>query len=273
MTLIVVAALSAPYSRQLLAGLRRSVVRHQPRYGLLPRPRRRGRRCPHERRRLLGAPAEEGPGRNGWYLAAEGLTWYPFRTKWTGFDFWFGHLGTILAWLSAAGLLIFATTRTGRFLLVLLLASLVPYAFTWTIPEAENGGSPCARLPVLPAGGGTGDSKPCSGGAPARRARLPPWAARWRHPVWAWTVARVTCAQAKNLASYANGSGGWIRTRLKSGWSGFSSQLDSSGASAEAHQNRLAPPACEAIADRGKLHRRRCLTPGGRQAAGTDAHT
>lgn len=39
------------------------------------------------------------------------------------------------------------------------------------------------------------------------------------------------------------------------------------------HQNRIAPPTREAIADRGKPRRRRCLTPGGRQAAWVDMHT
>ena len=39
--------------------------------------------------------------------------------------------------------------------------------------------------------------------------------------------------QVKNLVSYVNGSGEWMRIRVKSEWSGFSSQLASSGASAD----------------------------------------
>jgi hypothetical protein len=39
------------------------------------------------------------------------------------------------------------------------------------------------------------------------------------------------------------------------------------------NKDRLAPPACEAVADRGKFDGCRCLAPGGRQAAGADVHT
>jgi 4-amino-4-deoxy-L-arabinose transferase-like glycosyltransferase len=63
-----------------------------------------------------------------------GVTAHPFREKWTGFDFWIDGLGRVLKWLSAAGLVMLACSRSGWFLLVLLVGSLVPYAFTWTIP-------------------------------------------------------------------------------------------------------------------------------------------
>lgn len=67
-------------------------------------------------------------------LALEGVTSYPFSVKWTGFDFWARGLGRGLAVLAGIGLALFTTTRTGTFLLFILVASLVPYAFTWQIP-------------------------------------------------------------------------------------------------------------------------------------------
>jgi hypothetical protein len=62
-----------------------------------------------------------------------GLTTYPFRNKWAGFDAWSPEWR---AWLSSAallGLLLFAATWRGRLLLVVLVSSLLPYALTWRV--------------------------------------------------------------------------------------------------------------------------------------------
>jgi hypothetical protein len=63
----------------------------------------------------------------------QGLTTYPFEIKWIGFDYWKRGIGTPLMWLSMVGMAFGLWTRNGRFLALLLLASLVPYAFTWRI--------------------------------------------------------------------------------------------------------------------------------------------
>jgi hypothetical protein len=65
--------------------------------------------------------------------ALQGMTTYPFRNKWTGFDPWGRWLGTGLKWLAVLGLILFVRAREGRLLLVVLAGSLVPYALTWKL--------------------------------------------------------------------------------------------------------------------------------------------
>jgi 4-amino-4-deoxy-L-arabinose transferase-like glycosyltransferase len=62
-----------------------------------------------------------------------GIFVWPFQNKWSGYNLWLPHLTDILKWCAVAGLLLFLTSPNGRLLLVLLLSSLVPYAFTWNI--------------------------------------------------------------------------------------------------------------------------------------------
>ena len=64
---------------------------------------------------------------------ALGLTSYPFTNKWHGFDAW---NPTLARWLSRAcllGLLLFLASGAGRFLLIILVSSLLPYAVTWKL--------------------------------------------------------------------------------------------------------------------------------------------
>ncbi len=63
-----------------------------------------------------------------------GLTSYPFASKWEQFGFWAGFLPAVLPPLAIVGLVLLATQRVGRLLLVVLFASLLPYAFTWRVP-------------------------------------------------------------------------------------------------------------------------------------------
>ncbi len=64
---------------------------------------------------------------------AQGLTTYPFANKWHGLDPWLAGLGTLASIAAIAGLAVFASLAHGRLLLVLLVASLVPFSFTWTV--------------------------------------------------------------------------------------------------------------------------------------------
>jgi len=64
----------------------------------------------------------------------QGLSTYPFEIKWAGFDSWIRGLGRPLMWLSFLGMVSALWTRNGRLLGILLIASLLPYAFTWRIP-------------------------------------------------------------------------------------------------------------------------------------------
>ncbi len=65
--------------------------------------------------------------------AFQGLTLQPFVTKFGGFEGYAPHLGRLLMWFAAAGLPMLAFTAAGRLLLLVLVTSLVPYAFTWNV--------------------------------------------------------------------------------------------------------------------------------------------
>jgi hypothetical protein len=67
------------------------------------------------------------------WVFTQGVTTVPFTSKWIGLEIWLSGLGRVLSWFSVAGLLIFFSDRTGRFLLLMLTLSVVPYAFTWHI--------------------------------------------------------------------------------------------------------------------------------------------
>jgi 4-amino-4-deoxy-L-arabinose transferase-like glycosyltransferase len=63
-----------------------------------------------------------------------GLATYPFANKWMGFDYISPWVGRILAPAAVAGLVLFLASASGRLLLVVLVTSLLPYAFTWPVP-------------------------------------------------------------------------------------------------------------------------------------------
>lgn len=62
-----------------------------------------------------------------------GLFVQPFITKWGGLGPVLGRAAFLLVWCAAAGLLMLPGSRDGRLFLVILLTSLLPYAFTWNI--------------------------------------------------------------------------------------------------------------------------------------------
>jgi hypothetical protein len=64
---------------------------------------------------------------------AQGLTTYPFFNKWNGLDRWLPGVGWWASMASIAGLAVFAASAEGRLLLVLMVSSLVPFSFTWTV--------------------------------------------------------------------------------------------------------------------------------------------
>ena len=65
--------------------------------------------------------------------AVLGMTTYPFLNKWQGFERWGRPLVTFLLWASLVGLFLFIGSSTGRLLLLVVAASLVPYAMTWRL--------------------------------------------------------------------------------------------------------------------------------------------
>jgi hypothetical protein len=66
-------------------------------------------------------------------VAAMGLFVVPFRNKWHPFDIWIRGSSTALAWLAAAGLLVWLFQPIGRLMVVILVSALVPFAFTWNL--------------------------------------------------------------------------------------------------------------------------------------------
>ena len=62
-----------------------------------------------------------------------GLLVEPFIRKWNGFAHWLPMLGSTLAAAAVVGLVLLAFSPPGRLFLVMLLTSLLPYAFTWNL--------------------------------------------------------------------------------------------------------------------------------------------
>jgi hypothetical protein len=82
--------------------------------------------------RYLGNQARSRPMRT-LDTVALGMTSYPFLNKWGGFDPWLRGLGGWLSVAALSGLLLFLASPHGRVLLLVLAASLVPYAATWRL--------------------------------------------------------------------------------------------------------------------------------------------
>src|SRR5262249_8030254 len=59
----------------------------------------------------------------------------PFEQKWSGFDRWLPALGWFLSRSALVGLAIWMFTSRGRLMLLVLMTSLVPYAFTWNLGD------------------------------------------------------------------------------------------------------------------------------------------
>jgi len=66
-------------------------------------------------------------------VSLTGLFVRPFEQKWSGFDVWLPARGWFLWAAALFGLAIWIFTSRGRLMLVMLVASLVPYAFTWNL--------------------------------------------------------------------------------------------------------------------------------------------
>jgi 4-amino-4-deoxy-L-arabinose transferase-like glycosyltransferase len=65
--------------------------------------------------------------------AAHGLISVPFSNKWTGWTAWHEAVGPVLKWSAAAGMAVAIASPRGRLLLLVLFASLIPYALTWSV--------------------------------------------------------------------------------------------------------------------------------------------
>ena len=59
----------------------------------------------------------------------------PFAIKWSGFAVWSPWLGATLCWLALVGLAACVFSPRGRLVLLVIAASLVPYAFTWNVAD------------------------------------------------------------------------------------------------------------------------------------------
>jgi 4-amino-4-deoxy-L-arabinose transferase-like glycosyltransferase len=66
-------------------------------------------------------------------VGVNGLFVLPFTAKWHSFDIWVRGLATFLAGAALAGLAMWLFSARGRLMLLIALASLVPYAFTWNL--------------------------------------------------------------------------------------------------------------------------------------------
>jgi len=66
-------------------------------------------------------------------VGINGLFVLPFTAKWQPFDLWVRGLATVLSGAALVGLALWVFSARGRLMLVILLGSLVPYAFTWNL--------------------------------------------------------------------------------------------------------------------------------------------
>src|SRR5262249_54244076 len=65
--------------------------------------------------------------------SALGLLVWPFSGKWQGFDVWMIGLGRILSWSAIVGIATWCFSPRGRLMILILIASMLPYAFTWNV--------------------------------------------------------------------------------------------------------------------------------------------
>lgn len=80
-------------------------------------------------------------------IAVNGLFVRPFSMAWHLFDIWIKGLTAALSAAALAGLAMWPFSARGRLMLVMLLGSLVPYAFTWNI---SGGGEWRFTMHVVP---------------------------------------------------------------------------------------------------------------------------
>ena len=106
--------------------------------------------------------------------ALTGIFVIPMRNKFGGFEFWLPHLSEILRALAALGLVIWVASATGRLLLVVCLASLVPYAFTWNIADGQAWRFTMHVYPLYLVAGFTAVQQIWRAGMSARRAEWRP---------------------------------------------------------------------------------------------------
>ena len=71
-------------------------------------------------------------------VALNGVLVRPFSSAWGPFDIWIKGLAAALATAALAGLAMWPFSARGRLMLVILLGSLVPYAFTWNIGGGDQ---------------------------------------------------------------------------------------------------------------------------------------
>ena len=121
---------------------------------------------------------------------AVGLFVWPFITKWNGLSSWTPWLTTIGWWSALAGLAIWPFSPKGRLLIVILIASLLPYAFTWNV---GGGGEWRFTMHVYPLY--------AIAAAQAWALLLSPW---WRTAprVLVWRAALVTAAGCAGTIAY-----------------------------------------------------------------------
>ena len=68
----------------------------------------------------------------------EGVTSYPFLSKWRALELWFGSATNAIACASVCGLIGWVVSPAGRRLLLLTGCALVPFSFTWTAPGGSE---------------------------------------------------------------------------------------------------------------------------------------
>jgi Dolichyl-phosphate-mannose-protein mannosyltransferase len=139
-----------------------------------------------------------------------GLTTYPFANKWSGFDYLSPGVGRVLSVAAVAGLLLFLGSPAGRFLLIVLVTSLLPYAFTWEVPGGAEWRFTMAALPFYLIAAWLALTRAARLLAPAARRDL---RARLRADGRAWAAAAGAAAGLAMVAWAALSALSYLRVR------------------------------------------------------------
>lgn len=68
----------------------------------------------------------------------EGLTSYPFLSKWRALELWFGSATSVITIASVLGLVGWTASPAGRRILLMTAFALVPFSFTWMAPGGSE---------------------------------------------------------------------------------------------------------------------------------------
>jgi hypothetical protein len=128
---------------------------------------------------------------------ALGLTDYPFSNKWQGLDHWRRGLSAWARAAGLAGLVVLATSASGRVMLFVLLLSVAPFSFTWRVDPTWRFTAHAYPFLLTAAGAAVSAAWWCLRALVNPRTGFrPDWSGRWRRTAFVWVAAAFVGAVA-----------------------------------------------------------------------------